>query len=89
MVDVLILCLARQEAAAGMLMLLVEQGLLDAAQTIVAVVLALRFVPCFNNVVAMGKELGVFTAAVLVVAINCSAVLLAGLVRWGLQLAGI
>lgn len=88
MVDVLILCIARQEAAAGMLLMLVEQGRLDPTQTIVAVVVALRFVPCFNNVVAMGKELGVGSTAVLVVAINGSAILLAGLVRWGLQLAG-
>jgi ferrous iron transport protein B len=88
MVDVLILCIARQEAAAGMLLMLVEQGRLNPSQTIVAVVVALRFVPCFNNVVAMGKELGVTSAAVLVVAINGSAILLAGVVRWGLQLAG-
>jgi ferrous iron transport protein B len=87
MVDVLILCIARQEAAAGMLLHLVEQGRLDTTQTIVAVVVALRFVPCFNNVVAMGKELGLASTVVLVVAINGSAVLLAGLVRWALQLA--
>ncbi len=87
LVDVLVLSIARQEAGAAMLLMLVEQGRLDPGQTVVAVVLALRFVPCFNTVVAMGRELGVGGAATAVVAINGAAFLVAAALRWGLAAA--
>jgi ferrous iron transport protein B len=81
-VDPLILCMARREAAAGMLLGMVEQGTLNLVQTIVAVVLTTLFVPCFNNVVAMIKELGLKAGLLQVFAINFSAFFIGGFLNW-------
>lgn len=86
MVDALILCLARHEAAAGLIIRLIERGELNYIQSIVAVVITTMFVPCFANIIAMIKELGVKTAISMAVIINVSAFILAGFLNWGLIL---
>jgi len=87
MVDALILCMARHEAAAALIMNLVHDGKLDFIQCIVAVTITTMFVPCFANVMAMIKELGTKTALGMTVAINISAFVIAGALNWSLILA--
>ena len=84
MVDALILCMARHEAAAGLIIKLVEKGQLNYVQCIVAVTITTMFVPCFANIMAMIKELGARRALTMAVIINASAFLIAGLLNWGL-----
>jgi ferrous iron transport protein B len=84
MVDVLILCMAKHEAAAGMLIKLIQKDQLSYVQCIVAVTLTMMFVPCFANIMAMIKELSWKRAIPVVIAINCTAILVAGFLNWGL-----
>jgi ferrous iron transport protein B len=84
MVDVLILCMAKHEAAAGMLIKLIQKDQLSYVQCIVAVTLTMMFVPCFANIMAMIKELNWKRAVPVVIAINCTAILVAGFLNWGL-----
>jgi ferrous iron transport protein B len=81
-VEVLILSLARHEAAAGLLLGMVNRGALNYVQTITAVVITTMFVPCFANIVAMCKELGVKTGLIVTAAINVSSFILAGTLNW-------
>ncbi|MFC1461996.1 ferrous iron transport protein B [Verrucomicrobiota bacterium] len=83
-VDAFILCLARREVAAGFMMRMVEQGQLDYIQCIVAVTMLSMFAPCLANVVAIVKELGAKVAFAMAMAINVSAILAAGCLRWTL-----
>ncbi len=83
-VDALILCLARHEAATGVLIQMADAGELDAIQCVVAVFLTTMFVPCFNNIISMCKMVGVKTGLLMIVVINGSAFLLAGLLYWTL-----
>ena len=84
MLDALILCMARHEAAAALIINLVEKGKLDYRQCIVAVTIATMFVPCFANIMAMMKELGARRALVMAVIINMSSFLIAGSLNWAL-----
>ena len=81
-VDVLILSLARHEAAAGLLLNMVDAGNINYIQCIVAVVITTMFVPCFANIVAMCKEMGVRTGIAMAAAINASSLVLAGILNW-------
>ncbi|MFH1505325.1 MAG: nucleoside recognition domain-containing protein, partial [Candidatus Omnitrophota bacterium] len=89
MVDALILCMARHEAAAGMIIKMVERGELNYVQCIVAVTITTMFVPCFANIMAMIKELGAKTALTMTMAINISSFVLAGALNWILLLSGL
>jgi len=86
MVDVLILCMAKHEAAAAMLIKLIQKGHINYIQCIVAVTLTTMFVPCLANVVAMIKELGFKKGIVMVVIINLTAILIGGMLNWSLVL---
>jgi ferrous iron transport protein B len=81
-IDVIILSFARQEAAAGLLFQMVNMGSLNYIQCIVSVVLLTMFVPCFANVVAMCRELGVKIGLFMVLSINLSAFILGGILQW-------
>ena len=81
MVDVLIVCMARLEAAAAMIITLVEKNLLNNVQCIVAVII-IMMIPCFANVGAMVKELGLKRAVNTVVIIYIGAFLLTGSLNW-------
>ena len=81
MVDVLIVCIARHEAAAAMIINLVEKGLLNYVQCIVAVII-IMMIPCFANIGSMIKELGLKSALSTVVIIYVGAFLLAGSLNW-------
>ncbi len=82
MVDALIMCMARHEAAAGMIIKLIESGKLNYVQCIIAVTITTMFVPCFANIVAMIKQLGAKRALSMAVIINASSFLIAGLLNW-------
>ena len=82
MVDALILCMARHEAAAGLIINFVEKGQLNYVQCIVAVTITTMFVPCFANIMAMIKELGAKSALMMAVIINASSFLIAGVLNW-------
>ncbi len=84
MVDALILCMARHEAAAGMIIKLIEKGQLNYVQCIVAVTITTMFVPCFANIMAMIRQLGIRRALTMAVIINASSFLIAGCLNWGL-----
>lgn len=86
MVDVLIVCVARREAAAGMIIKLVQNGSLDVTQCITAVVLTTTFLPCLAHTVALAKEIGSKQAAWMMVCINISSILLAGGLYWFIML---
>jgi len=81
-VDALILSLARHEAAAALLLNMADAGTLNYVQCIVAVVITTMFVPCFANIVAMCKEVGVKTGIAMALAINMSSFILAGILNW-------
>jgi len=82
MVDALILCMAKHEAAAAMIIKMIEKGQLNYIQCIVSVTITTMFVPCVANIVAMFKELGAKRAIPMVVMINISAFLIAGVLNW-------
>jgi ferrous iron transport protein B len=82
MVDALILSMARHEAAAGLIIKLIKSGQLNYVQCIVSVVITTMFVPCFANIAAMIKELGIKRAVASVIVINCTAVFIAGILNW-------
>ncbi len=81
-VDVLLLAAARHEAAAGLTLRMVDAGALNYVQCIVTVVITTMFVPCFANVVAMCKQMGVKTGIAMALAINMSSFILAGILNW-------
>jgi ferrous iron transport protein B len=82
MVDALILCMARHEAAAGLIIKLIKAGQLNYVQCIVAVTITTMFVPCFANIMAMIKELGARRALAMAVIINASSFLIAACLNW-------
>ena len=84
MVDALILCMARHEAAAGLIMNLIDAGKLDYVQCIVAVTITTMFVPCFANIMAMINELKMKSALSMTVMINFSSFIIAGILNWAL-----
>ncbi len=84
MVDALILSMARHEAAAGLIIKLIKGGHLNYVQCIISVTITTMFVPCFANIAAMVKELGVKRALASVIVINCTAVFIAGILNWTL-----
>jgi ferrous iron transport protein B len=81
-VDVFILALARHEAAAGLTLDMVDAGALNYIQCIVTVVITTMFVPCFANIVAMCKQMGVKTGLAMALAINISSFILGGILNW-------
>ncbi len=87
-VDALILGLARNEAAAGLLLRMVGAGTLDASQALVAVLITTTYIPCFSNVVSMFRVLGWKAALAETLAISTSAFALVGLLNQALHLLG-
>jgi ferrous iron transport protein B len=81
MVDALILTVARHEAGSGFILAMVEKGTLSYSQSIIAVVLTTMFVPCFANIVAICKEIGLKTGLLIALTINVSSVFFAGIIH--------
>ena len=81
-VDVLILAAARHEAAAALTLKMVDSGSLNYVQCIVTVVITTMFVPCFANIVAMCKQMGIKTGLAMAFVINISSFILGGVLNW-------
>jgi ferrous iron transport protein B len=81
-VDALIICIARHEVAAGMLIRMADAGKLDAMQCMEAILLTIIFVPCLANIVAMCKMVGLKAALVMTAAMNVSAFFVVGMFHW-------
>jgi ferrous iron transport protein B len=87
MVDALLLTLARSEAAAGVVLKMSRDGILNGAQSVVAVVLLTTFAQCFANIAAMFKEIGAKAAIITVACIYLLAFVYTGVVHEFLSLA--
>lgn len=86
MVDALILCLARQEAGAALILDMVRDGALDYRQSIVAVVLVTMFIPCSAHIASMVKAIGSKDSIIMVCAKMLIAINIAGALNWFLHL---
>jgi len=84
MVDAIILCFVRREAAAGLVIDLVRTGQLDYVQCIVAVIITTTFAPCFATIMAISKEIGGKTTVAMLFSICLSAFVTAGALNWAL-----
>ncbi|MBF0330865.1 MAG: ferrous iron transport protein B [Candidatus Omnitrophica bacterium] len=84
--DVFLLALARREAAAGLILKMVDSGSLTYIQSIIAVVVTTISFPCVANVIAIGREMGWKTAVMMTTLIFVSSFLLVGVLRWVLVL---
>jgi ferrous iron transport protein B len=84
-VDAFLLCLARHEAGAVILMDLVKAQKLDYIQAIVSILAC--FVPCFANIMAMNKELGTKRTLLIVPLIILLFIITAGIVNYILRVA--
>lgn len=82
MVDALILCVARKEAAVGFLIKMSDAGRLNVSQCILAVLLTTMFLPCLANTVAMCKRVGLKMALLMSVIMSISAFVMVGLFHW-------
>lgn len=83
-IDVFVLALARREAAAGLIFNMVNSGALNYIQSIVAVVVTATFFPCFANVIAIRKEMGIWIALGVTGIICASSLALTGALHWAL-----
>lgn len=85
-VEAFLLCIARHEAGAVILMQLAKSGQLDYIQSCVSIIVVTCLVPCFANIMAMGKELGALRALIMTMIITLSALLLGGAVNYLMRL---
>lgn len=88
MVDAMLLTFARSEAAAGLILRMSHQGVLNGVQSVVAVILITTFSQCFANIAAMFKEVRARAALVIIAAIYAASFLYTGVVRALLAAAG-
>ena len=82
MVDALVLCIARHEAAAGLLIRMIDAGKLNVTQCILAVLLTTMFIPCLANIVALCKQVGLKTGLIMTATMSVSAFVVVGLFHW-------
>ncbi len=85
-VEAFLLCIARHEAGAVLLMQLVKSGQLDFTQSCVSIIIVTCFVPCFANLMAMIKELGMKKAMFMALVIIVSSILIGGSVNYFMRL---
>jgi ferrous iron transport protein B len=84
-VDAFLLCLARHEAGAVILMDLVKTQKLDYIQAIVSILVC--FVPCFANIMAMIKEIGGKRTLLIIPLIIMLFIITAGIINYLLRVA--
>jgi ferrous iron transport protein B len=85
-VEAFLLCIARHEAGAVILMKLVKAGQLDYIQACVSIIIVTCFVPCFANIMAMIKELGAKSALLMSFIITFASIMIGGIVNYLLRL---
>ncbi len=84
-VDAFLLCLIRKEAGAVMLLNLAQHHQLDTIQTVVAIILINCFVPCFANIMAIIKQLGLKTALGILLVITLFSAIIGGALNYILR----
>ncbi|MBF0594496.1 MAG: ferrous iron transport protein B [Candidatus Omnitrophica bacterium] len=84
-IDVFLLALARREAAAGLILKMVDAGALTYVQSIVAVVVTTISFPCVANIFAIGREMGWKTALSMTLLIFVSSFALVGVLNMTLM----
>jgi ferrous iron transport protein B len=80
-VEVFLLCIARREAGAVILLQLLKSGQIDSIQACVGTITISLFMPCFANIMAMIKEIGWKTALFMVLVITSASILIGGLIN--------
>ena len=80
-VEVFLLCIARREAGAVILLQLLKSGQIDYVQACVGTITISLFMPCFANIMAMIKEIGWKAALFMVFVITSSSILIGGLIN--------
>jgi len=85
-VEAFLLCIARHEAGAVILMQLVKTGQLDYVQACISIIIVTCFVPCFANIMAMIRELGMKSALLMACIITVSSILIGGIVNYFMRL---
>jgi ferrous iron transport protein B len=88
MVDALLLTFARSEAAAGLILKMSHQGVLNGAQSILAVILITTFAQCFANIAAIFKEVRARAALIIIASIYAASFVYTGAVHALLAAAG-
>ncbi len=81
MVEVLLICIARPEAAGAKLINLVQDGTLNHIQSITAV-LILLLIPCYANMGVIIKELGSRRGIIMIISIYFGTFLFIGCLNW-------
>jgi ferrous iron transport protein B len=84
--EAFLLCIARHEAGAVILMQLAKSGQLDYVQSCVSIIVVTCFVPCFANAMAMCKELGTVKALIMALIITFFSILVGGMVNYLMKL---
>jgi ferrous iron transport protein B len=85
-VEVFLLCIARREAGAVILLQLLKSGQLDYVQACVITITITLFMPCFANVMAMIREIGLRAALFMVLVITISSILIGGMINYLMRL---
>ncbi|MBF0529784.1 MAG: ferrous iron transporter B [Deltaproteobacteria bacterium] len=82
MVDAVILCIARREAAAAVIINLVRKGEMNYVQCIVAVIVTTTFFPCLANLMAMVRQVGPRDALIMSAFISLTALMTGSALNW-------
>ena len=85
-VEVFLLCIARREAGAVILLQLLKSGQLDFVQACVGTITITLFMPCFSNIMAMIRELGMKAALFMALVITVSSIIVGGVVNYLMRL---
>ena len=85
-VEVFLLCIARREAGAVILLQLLKSGQLDFVQACVGTITITLFMPCFSNIMAMIRELGMKEALFMALVITVSSIIVGGVVNYLMRL---
>lgn len=87
--DAFLIGFLRRDYGAAGLYQLQREGLMDAAQVVVSLVVITLFVPCLANFLVMIKERGLRTAAAMAAVIVAVALGVGGALNWALRATGV
>ena len=84
--NALIIGIARKEAGAAIVKSLVDNNVLNEAQTIVILIVTLLFIPCFSTSLVLIKEYGLRDALIMICSVFLIAILTGGILNNALKL---
>jgi ferrous iron transport protein B len=85
-VDAFLLCLAKHEAGAVLLLTLVEKDLLSYTQIVVSLIIITSLGPCFANLMAIIKQIGLSSSLIMRAVILVASIVTGGIVNWMFKL---